>query len=138
MAKEEIVEGLRLAVSKGESLRSAMMSFYNAGYSKQDIEDAARAMQMPQFTQLTATQQNTQGAPQTTTSGVQKQVSPKFQALNPQNSQKVSNYESASPGGPSKTTITFLVVVLFVLVGALIAIFLFKNELSSILNNLIG
>ena len=44
MAKEEIVEGLRVAVSKGEPLRKAMMSFFNAGFNKRDIEEAAKAL----------------------------------------------------------------------------------------------
>ena len=49
MVNEEIVAGLRLALSKGESLKQAMTSFYSAGYSKQEIEDAARALQNPEL-----------------------------------------------------------------------------------------
>jgi len=45
MVNEEIFEGLKLALSKGESLKQAMMSFYNAGYKKEEIEEAARALQ---------------------------------------------------------------------------------------------
>lgn len=44
MVKQEIVEGLRLALSRGYTLKKAMMSFYNAGYKKEDIEDAAREL----------------------------------------------------------------------------------------------
>ena len=43
--KEDILEGLKSAVSKGESLRQAMQSFYNAGYKKGEIEEAARDLQ---------------------------------------------------------------------------------------------
>jgi hypothetical protein len=42
--KEEILEGLMNAVAKGESLKYAMQSFYNAGYEKRDIEWAAQEL----------------------------------------------------------------------------------------------
>jgi type VII secretion protein EssA len=41
-SNEDIIGGLKSAVSRGEDLKQAMMSFYNAGYTKQEIEDAAR------------------------------------------------------------------------------------------------
>ena len=44
MMVEEISEGLKLAVSKGETLQQAMQSFYNTGYKKEDIESAARLL----------------------------------------------------------------------------------------------
>ena len=42
MANEEIIGGLRFAVKKGESLQHAMTTFLNAGYPKNEIEEAAR------------------------------------------------------------------------------------------------
>ena len=44
MVKEDILRGLEGAMSKGETLETAMYSFYNAGYNKQDVEEAARAL----------------------------------------------------------------------------------------------
>jgi hypothetical protein len=44
MAREDIFGGLRLALAKGETLKEAMMSFYHAGYKKEDIEEAAREL----------------------------------------------------------------------------------------------
>lgn len=41
---EEILGGLRNAVGRGESLNKAMMTFFNAGYKKEEIEEAARFM----------------------------------------------------------------------------------------------
>ena len=38
--RDDILEGLKLAVSKGETLQNAMMSFYNSGYPKEEIEEA--------------------------------------------------------------------------------------------------
>ena len=44
MAKvnEEIVGGLISALSRKETLEKAMMTFYNAGYEKEEIEDSAK------------------------------------------------------------------------------------------------
>ncbi|VVB83210.1 Uncharacterised protein [uncultured archaeon] len=39
---EEILGGLRSAIERGESLKKAMMTFYNAGYKKEQIEEAAQ------------------------------------------------------------------------------------------------
>jgi len=43
--REDILGGLKLAVSKGESLQQAMQSLYNSGYAKGDIEKSARELQ---------------------------------------------------------------------------------------------
>ena len=43
--EENIMEGLKFAVSRGDSIEEAMQSFYNAGYSREDIEYAARELQ---------------------------------------------------------------------------------------------
>ena len=45
MVNQEILGGLKLSLSKGSSLKDAMMSFYNSGYEKQEIEQAARELQ---------------------------------------------------------------------------------------------
>lgn len=46
MVKEDIIRGLEGAMSRGESLEKAMYSFYNAGYRKEDVEEAARALSL--------------------------------------------------------------------------------------------
>lgn len=43
---EEIFGGIRAAVNKGETLQEAMMTFYNAGYKKDEINEAAKAFQL--------------------------------------------------------------------------------------------
>jgi len=42
MVNEEIIGGLKSAIDRGESLKKAMMTFYNAGYKKEEIEEAAQ------------------------------------------------------------------------------------------------
>src|SRR3989338_9023288 len=49
MVREDILGGLRVALSKGYSLQNAMQSFYNSGYKKEDIEEAARYLQSHNF-----------------------------------------------------------------------------------------
>lgn len=44
MVNEEIVGGLISALSRGEPLQKAMMTFYNAGYGKNEIEEAAKVV----------------------------------------------------------------------------------------------
>lgn len=45
MVNQEILGGLKLAIKRGVSLQKAMTTFYNAGYKKEEIEEAARALQ---------------------------------------------------------------------------------------------
>ncbi|MEK6906629.1 MAG: hypothetical protein AABW81_03340 [Nanoarchaeota archaeon] len=45
MVREDILEGLKRAVQRGSTLQKAMVSFYNSGYTKEEIEDAARELQ---------------------------------------------------------------------------------------------
>lgn len=39
---DDIIGGIRAAISRGETLKQAMVTLFNAGYSKEEIEDAAR------------------------------------------------------------------------------------------------
>lgn len=44
MVNVEILEGLKAGLERGQSLKRAMMSFFNAGYKREEIEEAARAL----------------------------------------------------------------------------------------------
>lgn len=44
MINEEILGGLKSALERGSSLESAMRTFYNSGYKKEEIEEAARGL----------------------------------------------------------------------------------------------
>jgi len=125
MVKEEIVEGLRLAVSKREPLEKAMASFYNAGYSKEDIEEAARILQAPQFQQFPSF------SPQQ--SNFRPLAQPSMQGSGVV--QRVSEYgKKPSKKGAIITMILFALLIL--LFGILAAVILFKDEVSGFFNNL--
>ncbi len=158
MSKEEIIEGLKAAVAKGESLNKAMVSFYNSGYSKQDIEDAARALESPQISQpRPAAQPSTRpAAPQPKVVTEQKEaekstfnapepeyspeenLSQEYPPLQqPQTIQKVSGY-GVKPSPLGAAVVFILVFFLLFLIGILISVFLFKDKLATFFNSFIG
>ena len=48
MVNKDILQGLRFAVQRGDSLEKAMHSFFNSGYLKEEIEEAARMVHQKQ------------------------------------------------------------------------------------------
>ena len=42
-AQQDLLGGIASGVSRGQSLKEAMISLYNAGYEKEEIENAAKA-----------------------------------------------------------------------------------------------
>jgi len=147
MVKEEIFEGLKVALSKGESLQRAMMSLFNAGYSKEEIEEAAHYLQAsqtpvqpqsPQQAQLQPTQPAAKPVQQQT-SKPQSKTQPKLQPLQKTPKQKVQKV-SAYEGKPKSTGIIvtgILIFLLILLIGILVAVFLFKDKLASFFSNIL-
>ena len=150
MVRDDILGGLNSALARGQSLKQAMMSFYNAGYTKAEIEEAAQVLksgmnfQQPQIQiQQTQVQQSSQlqtqpqqsvqkvsayGTLNTQQTQVQK---PQIQIQQPyQINQNISSYGQAEkPKG--KTAIFILVFLLLLLFGALVTVFFFKDEILS-------
>lgn len=163
MINEGILGGLKLALSKGESLKQAMMSFYNAGYKKEEIEGAARALQgqkienepiQPVQQAKLKKQKPVQKISQPKPAKIIPRVSNYGQASYPQKidvslktkpkvtkqklvkpAQKVSTYEK-KPKSKGKLITFLLIFFLLFLLGALVAIFLFRQEILEFLNNL--
>jgi cobalamin biosynthesis Mg chelatase CobN len=46
VSNDDILGGIKAAISRGETLKQAMITLFNAGYSKGEIEDAARKYMM--------------------------------------------------------------------------------------------
>ena len=44
MEREDIIGGIKIALSKGQKLEDIMQSFYNSGYKKEDIEQAVNEL----------------------------------------------------------------------------------------------
>ncbi len=159
MVSEDILGGLKSALNRGESLRQAMMSFYNAGYKKEDIEVAARALQEQksgQPVQQTQPIQQTQPVQQIkpkpkeitpqpvktiqrVSSYGQKPVQKQIVRLQPKpvkTIQRVSSYEK-KPGKPKRKWDLFIMIsILVVLLGILAGFFIFKQELIDFFNRI--
>ena len=129
MVREDIVAGLKQAISKGESLRQAMMSFYKSGYIKEEIEEAARFIQNEQIQQRMAmTYEEVQEPTQTISQ-------PQIQNTQIQTKQKISNYTEEKS---SKLGWIILISGTLVIIILVILAIIFKNQITEFLNNLVG
>ena len=116
-----ILGGLKGALARGESLRQAMMSFYNAGYKKEEIEEAARALQREEQTQP-----------------IQQKQPLKQKIPQPKTIQRVSDYPSypiKKPLSKRKISLVLLIIFLAILLGALVALFFFKEQVLDFFDN---
>ena len=133
MVNEDILGGIETAVAEGESFESAMMGFFNAGYSKEDIEWAAKAFQLNQFR---AGPEKIQVRPKGAVV-----VEPKKEVVQnqfikkPYMKQNISSYEQASQF-QEKTILIILVSSFILLLGVLAGVFVFKEQLVSFINSL--
>lgn len=144
MVREDILGGLGAALQRGESLKQAMLTFFNAGYKKEEIEEAARALETEKASPaqqnppvLFIPQEVASRTDETAAPSVQKvsgygekpvRVMPVIQKPVVMAQQKVSGYgEVEKPKG--KAVIFVLVALLLILLGILAALFFFKEEI---------
>lgn len=131
MVNEDLLGGIETAIYKGESLESAMLTLYNSGYSKEDIEWAAKAYKMknPQLSAKPLEQRKilkpVRFEEEETTQVLKK----------PLIKQDVSTYEQASQF-KERVILVLLLVSLLLLLGVLAGVFLFKEQLVNFLNDL--
>ena len=149
MTVEDISEGLKLAVSKGETLQQAMQSFYNAGYKKENIESAARLLTL-NVVQPTQPQESTipqkqpvipQQTPFKSVQNISSYGKPLPQQqfpLPPQPVPKLSCYEHSQKQRNPKVIMVILVIILLIVFGGAIGgILFFKENVIEFFNNLI-
>lgn len=111
MVRQDILGALQSALTRGETLKRAMMTLYNSGYKKEEIEEAAAALQQ-------ITQQQRPVAQTKTSQSIQQPVQQKFEKPS------------------SKIKIILIIFILVILIGLAIGGFLFKVELIGLFNNL--
>jgi len=109
--RQDILGALQSALIRGETLKRAMMTLYNAGYKKNEIEEAAAELQQ-------IIQQQSPVAQLKPSQPIQQPVQPNFEKPK------------------SKIKIILLIILLIILIGMLVGVFLFKTELIEFLNNL--
>jgi hypothetical protein len=138
MINEEILGGLKSALERGESLKRAMMTFFNAGYKKEEIEEAAKNL-TAQNVQPVATEpkiiptskpisipKEVKPVEVLPAEPIKVQLTPQVKTQSPTVKQNVSSYGEEPK---DKALIFVLVSVLIFLVGVLLSIFIFKEEL---------
>ena len=155
--KEDILEGLKNALSKGESLQYAMNSFRNAGYDIKNIEEAARELQLkisqhypkhhpPNVQEKRKTSQTKKFSPKLP---VQKISNYERKQTNVQEKRKTSQTKKFSPKppiqrvssyekkqiNPRKIIVIIILILLVMLILLLGGIFLFKERLLSFFDN---
>jgi len=167
ISNQEILGGLKAAIGRGETLKDAMMTFYQAGYDKYEIEEAARAYmnQQQSGSQLNASQRIATPAttpqkpkeeekketpatpkkpiaptkPIVTAPATPKPGVPAAPKTEAKSVQKVSSYGGNKEKEMAGKTLTVaLTLVLLLLLGVLAAVFLFKEDLIVFFNNLFG
>lgn len=157
MVKEEILNGIRIAVEKGIPLKQAMLSFYKAGYPKKDIEEAGKEFQKrKEEFQKTNTQnnydlkdknkQNSVSAKKSNTENQenqQKNLPQKNPSPNPnknpkQNTQQppkpkkrigVSDYDDEKPSSGKYLMVMYIAISILIFIGLISGLLIFKEEI---------
>lgn len=150
MLNPDIVGGLKSALTRGYSLDEAMMSFLNAGYKREEIEEASQSLQsqitsgeisselspQPIWT-LEQDNQDKQIEPEVITAPKQKQAIPKekFQVAQPKQvvTRGVAAYTDYDTSR-IRTITVILAILLVLLVGILGLMYIFKNQIIDFLN----
>ncbi|MBI2044168.1 hypothetical protein HYT24_02280 [Candidatus Pacearchaeota archaeon] len=128
--KDDIIQGLKMAMLKGETLQQAMQSFYNSGYERKDIEDAARELQglqsqLSQESKIFNQNEKMEQKPTPT-------------KLEEKSTQVVSNYEQPQK---SNSRIIFMITILLLLIivgAALAGIYLYRETVMNYITNIFG
>ena len=122
MTSEDIIGGMKNAMARGSSLKDAMQSFYNAGYKKEDIEEAARKIQ----SQSEQIQQN-QIIPQNKNNQVNQPTKSNQQLQQLIQNQPINNSSSYTGW------IILLVGLLIITVSATLILIFFKDQVLNFL-----
>ena len=124
--RQDIISGIKQAIEHGSSIEQAKKSFLNAGYPLQDVEDSARVFSgvITQYPQ----QYTPQSVPQPSSQPVfsQKPIMP------PTTNIVMSPNPNIQKKSKSMLFIILLAVVLVLLLGTLVGMLFFKEQLSSL------
>ena len=130
MVNEDILGGLKTAMRKGESLKRAMFSMYNAGYKKEEIEEAARVVQREQIQQVRQAEPVKEIKQIAISKPLAKPVEPIVQRV----SHYGINTKPKMEFGRDIAIIMILVFMLLILIGGLTTLIIFKENIIDWLN----
>jgi len=129
--REDILGGIKAAIERGATLKQAMMTFYRAGYKKEEIEEVAR--QYLKEKQIKKMQMQSPAVAQKT--GKKEIKKPEKSIREQKPIQKISNYDAVlKPKGDN--SIIILVIILILLLVGLAGIFIFREKVIDFFNNL--
>jgi hypothetical protein len=139
MPREELIIGLKNAVSRGQSLESAIQSFISAGYNANEVMEAAQATNMGSNISDQIEQQVSPPVINSTEESQPIQQTPPAQNQNPQQQvyQKLptmNNIPEHKHRG-LKIALIFLFIILFLLLGGLVFMMFYGEK---ILNAMFG
>jgi hypothetical protein len=147
MINNEILGGLKAALDRGESLKRAMMTLYNSGYRKEEIEESARRL-------IESSKETHANFPIQEIQGIESQIQQPKEIQKPVLAiqrtipsirtakfyptyapiQRASYYEEGITSR-EKAIIIVLVLLLVFLISVLGLIFLFKQEIINFFGN---
>lgn len=146
MVRDDIFGMLKTALQRGKPLQQSIQSLYNAGYSKEEVDEAARMLntmgiqpvQQPVYRQPQKSMPQKQMLPPGQTQQMASYYNQQFQQAQqpPQPIQAVSGYGQFTKERASGVITTLMIVAVIVLLGILVAVFLFKPEITNFINNL--
>ena len=142
MVREDIVAGLKNAVERGYPLETAKQAFLNAGYSRQEVEEAATylsrgAINIQQPMQPIRPQQQAQPAQyqQPQQPYPQPAQYPQYPQQQPQPTLMQQQIQKPAEK-KGKGLVISLIVLLVILVIAAIGAFIYKTQIISFFNTL--
>lgn len=138
---EEILEGLRAAIAHGQSLQGSINALLNAGYSRAEVEEAARAVEgyepkpaftpiMPEIYEKPRPKPVFQKIPRQPVYAIE---TPRVIQRPIETPQRVMYYEKNSS---ERLLIIVLVSFLIFLVGVLILLFVFRKDLINFFSSM--
>jgi hypothetical protein len=138
MVNEDLVGGIEVALSKGKNLKDIMISYFNSGYKKAEIEEAAMITQRKRAQMQTPIiQPKTNAKPVQTPKTNQKVQQP---PTTQQPKQKVSEYGKKKLPKKPKGKFFFIILILLLIIAGAVAIsyFFFQEEAETLISQILG
>ncbi len=137
---EEVLGGLKSALERGESLKRAMMTLFNSGYKRGEIEEAAAILTEPNIESPSKQPMNAVSKNVIVKTFEKEMPKPIAQpAISEGDSQSIQKASRYGEKNPKNNAIAFVLVSLLIFFsGLLITIFFFKQDLINFFSSIFG
>jgi len=120
MMREDILTGLKNAIERGYSIKQAKQSFINAGYNVKEVEEAADSISRGTISASLEAEKKDK----------------KTEKIKPKTGAPPKPGQAAPPPKKSKKGIIILILILLILIIGGIAVYLFREEIVSFIEEL--